>query len=578
MNILGLGYLSDAGACIVKDGRVLSTINEERLNRKKLFYGLPDLSVKWVLKDAKMKWSDIDVIVTQGFCKNEDGIEFIDNGLIGQVKEREIEVQRVFDSIENSNLDRRTKKIKIDEFRERINHENYVIEERNIQLIRKFKKYKKPIKVLGHHLSHAASAYYTSGWQNGYAITADGWGELESNILCKGSRGMIKKIGYSHSFHSLGYFYGSITNALGFIPHRHEGKVLGLAAMGNSKKFYPLFKDMIQASRKRPSFIGHYDEGLYHANFDNKLLNKALKGASREDVAAAAQKVLESEMVKYVKRWIPNNSNLAVAGGLFANVKLNQKILELPNIKNLYVFPQMGDGGLALGSALFYSAYAKKTKPYALEYPYTGPEYKDHQILKEIKKFKFKCIKSDEIEVWIAKLLAAGDVVMRFNGKMEFGPRALGNRSILFKTDDKNVNQWLNQALKRSEFMPFAPATLYEKAEDCYKNIKKHKAQALHMTMTFQCTTYMKKVSPAVVHVDGTARPQLVQKTYNPSFYKILKKFYQLTGVPNLVNTSFNMHEEPIVCSPNDALRAFQDSKLKYLAIGSYLVMNDEKA
>jgi carbamoyltransferase len=176
------------------------------------------------------------------------------------------------------------------------------------------------------------------------------------------------------------------------------------------------------------------------------------------------------------------------------------------------------------------------------------------------------------IEPQIARLIADGKVVARFNGRMEYGPRALGNRSILYHAMDPAVNQWLNKRLGRTEFMPFAPATLMEHASDCYLDLAGCEHAAQFMTLTFDCTEKMKQTSPAAVHVDGTARPQLVTDRSNPSFYKILKEYHALTGIPSVINTSFNMHEEPIVCTPEDGVRAFLQGNLDYLAIGDFLV------
>jgi carbamoyltransferase len=176
------------------------------------------------------------------------------------------------------------------------------------------------------------------------------------------------------------------------------------------------------------------------------------------------------------------------------------------------------------------------------------------------------------IEPVVARLIHEGSVVARFNGRMEYGPRALGNRSILYRASEPEVNQWLNQRLGRTEFMPFAPATLYEERGRCYKNIDGAELSAQFMTLTFDCTDFMKRTCPAAVHVDGTARPQLVTEATNPSFHCILKEYYRLSRVPSVINTSFNMHEEPIVNSPRDAIRAFLQGNLDYLAIGNLLV------
>jgi len=176
------------------------------------------------------------------------------------------------------------------------------------------------------------------------------------------------------------------------------------------------------------------------------------------------------------------------------------------------------------------------------------------------------------IEPIIARLMHDGNVVARFNGRMEYGPRALGNRSILYHASEPEVNQWLNQRLGRTEFMPFAPATLYAERHRCYDNMDGAEHAAQFMTVTFDCTDFMKRSCPAAVHVDGTARPQLVRADTNPSFYRIIQEYYRLSGIPSIINTSFNMHEEPIVNSPSDAIRAFLQGNLDYLAISNFLV------
>lgn len=572
MIILGLSYLADAGACIVRDGKVVSVINEERLNRKKLCYGLPHLSIDWVLADAGLRMQDIDVIVTQGYCRDEEGIEFVDEGMRSEYQHRGEARDEVVRRIMGGRLSAAAKEERVALIDKRLRHEDYVMFRRNLGRIRELRAHGKPIKVLEHHFSHASSAYFMSGWDDCYVLTADGWGEMESNILCRGKNGRLRKLHYSHSFDSLGYFYGSITDALGFIPHRHEGKVLGLAARGRRQGPLPWMKGMIRYNSRRHRFEGGIEKGVYLPSFYNPHLAPLAAQHSREDVAAAAQHVLERCVLAYIRDNVPPGSRLALSGGIFASVLLNQRILSLPNIKDIFVYPQMGDGGLAVGSALCCNSLIAKQKPVILPTLYWGPAYSNDDVASLLDKSECTYERCDDIEQRVAELLAGGEVVMRFAGRMEYGPRALGNRSILCSTTDPTANTWLNRALRRSEFMPFAPATLYEHAEKCYKGIARFKERAMHMTLTFNCTSYMKKVSPAVVHVDGTARPQLVSQASNASFYAILKHYHELTGIPSLVNTSFNMHEEPIVCSPDDALRAFTRSKLEYLAIEDLLV------
>jgi carbamoyltransferase len=205
---------------------------------------------------------------------------------------------------------------------------------------------------------------------------------------------------------------------------------------------------------------------------------------------------------------------------------------------------------------------------------YFGPGYTDDEIGQAIQVAGCQAQYDPAVHKTIANLLAQGHVVARFTGRMEYGPRALGHRSILYQTTDPSVNDWLNERLHRTEFMPFAPATLVEQADQCYVGLEGARDPARFMTITFDCTPQMRAQSPGVVHVDGTARPQLIDADTAPDFYQILGAYHQITGIPSLINTSFNMHEEPIVCTPEDALRSFQQGNLDYLAIGNWLVTN----
>ena len=297
-----------------------------------------------------------------------------------------------------------------------------------------------------------------------------------------------------------------------------------------------------------------------------------LSNHSVKNIAAACQKRLEDVVLSFIDAIDDKNFNLSLAGGIFANVKLNQRIANHKNVKNIYIFPNMGDGGLSIGaSSLTYLRESKK-RISKVSNMYLGTSYSQKEILEEIKRFKLKIIKSNNVEKLVAKKIFEGKIIGIFQGKMEFGPRALGNRSILARATKKNINSWLNKKLKRSEFMPFAPITLKKFAPKLYKGISKNLVPSQFMTMTYDCTKKMKKESPAACHIDGTARPQIVSKTSNKIIYNILNEYYKLSKIPTLINTSFNMHEEPIVESPNDALRAFTSSKIDYLFIGNFLV------
>ncbi len=209
-----------------------------------------------------------------------------------------------------------------------------------------------------------------------------------------------------------------------------------------------------------------------------------------------------------------------------------------------------------------------------MEHVFLGPSFSDEEIRQELERAGVEADYHQDIESEMAKLLASGKVVARFNGPMEYGPRALGNRSILYQPTDPSVNDWLNDALARTEFMPFAPATLWEKADASFEGVDGARQTARFMTITFRCTPWMQETCPGVVHLDGTARPQLVRQDDNPSFYRVIEEYQRLTGLPTIINTSFNMHEEPIVCTPQDAIRAFRQGRLDFLAIGHWLARN----
>jgi len=293
------------------------------------------------------------------------------------------------------------------------------------------------------------------------------------------------------------------------------------------------------------------------------------------------QTVLEDIVTRYINHWIQESgySNIALAGGVFANVKLNQRIHELPSAQSIFIHPGMGDEGLALGAALFKCfQLCQQTQTRfecnRIDHVYWGPEFSTSQIENEIKESGLPYEDCPNIEEKVAALIARGKVVARFAGNMEYGPRALGNRSILYQTTDTTVNDWLNKKLHRTEFMPFAPVTLKEYSHQCYKDVGGAEIPAEFMTITFDCTDWMKKNCPAVVHVDGTARPQIINKETTPLYYKIVDEYRKLTGLPSIINTSFNMHEEPIVCTPNDAIRAFKQGSLDYLAMENFLIRN----
>ncbi|MEG3618551.1 carbamoyltransferase C-terminal domain-containing protein [Magnetovibrio sp. PR-2] len=556
LNIIGIAFTADATAALVSDGVLVAAIGEERLNREKLWKGVPRKAIDKVLEIGGLKLSEIDFFAVHGAPTSPDKTAF----------------EAAFQRIREADISEALREHQLQQIQQRLDHETFVCEERTPAIIRELESLGRPVITFPHHEAHAASAYYASGWDDCITVTADGWGEDASGTIWSCSNGKMEHISTTPTIDSLGYFYGAITKSLGFIPHRHEGKVLGLAAYCSDPKSYGEIGNMVSADVEGAKFVGHAENGLFAPTYDSPPLVDFIQNYSREDVSAAAQKRLEEVVCELISSLSNTPKRFALAGGIFANVKLNQRITELDNVSDVYVFPCMGDGGLAVGTA--WLAYVEKTgkNPVPPKSMLLGMTIEDDEVVAALEKSGLPYERPENLAHSVADLLADGSVVVRCNGAMEYGPRSLGNRSILYKANDPSANEWLNDRLKRSEFMPFAPATLIEDAPELYHNLDKARVPANYMTMTFDCTEKMCQDAPAAVHIDKTARPQLVSKELYPEFHEILEHYKSLTGFSSVVNTSFNMHEEPIVGDASDAIRAFVASGLPYMALGDYLV------
>jgi carbamoyltransferase len=572
MKILGIGDSYNCGAAAIENGNVIAAINEERLNRKKNCVGFPSQSVNKVLEIAGWTKEDIDAVAfATKYCASYTESIGLQEHL--DIVEKRKNIISAASSILGGFFTTSAWK-EIHKMFEKIIYRKRRKVISNILL--KTYGIKSRLYFVDHHQAHAANAYYTSGSNNALIITSDGAGDGLSSTVSVGKDGRIKRVHEIGTYNSIAVYYSYVTSLCGFRIYQHEGKITGLAAYGKPK-YYDILQDMVR-----------YTNGtiINYARAKHKGAREKIKARignfSREDIAASVQNHLEDNFAKFAKYWFKqtNIGNIVLSGGLFANVKLNQRILQCDKgINSVFIHPGMGDTGLAVGAALDLWARQKdsnsaKIPVSTLKNAFLGPEYSNKEIEAELKKESVGYNYFDNIEKEVAALLAQGKVVARFSGRMEYGPRALGNRSILYQTTDPSVMDWLNKKLKRTEFMPFAPATLKQYSEQCYLNIKDSKYTAEFMTITYDCTPWMKKHCPAVVHVDGTARPQLIDKTNNPGFYRIIEEYHKKTGLPCVINTSFNMHEEPIVCTPYDAVRAFKLGHLDYLAIGNFLVRN----
>jgi carbamoyltransferase len=571
MRILGINDHITSGAAVIEDGRVLAAVNEERLVRKKMVIGFPWESIGAVLDITGLSPNEIDCIAVASktghfldkYVSVDNGIFTLDEGFVkgllfsvgayaGFLRNRIPALEDIYYGVKQPIFAHRRREVP--------------------KVLREQYDFDCPVEFVSHHFAHAASAYYASDFSDALVVTLDGAGDGDCSHVYEVIDGKWEHLHSVPAFDSPGRFYAYVTHMCGFKAGKHEGKVTGLAAYGE-----PIYQDVFDRHIRYENGTIANLTGVFRQSAIKRLRAELPLDFRREDLAASIQAVLEDIAVRYISHWRERTGqrNIALAGGVVANVKLNQCIHEIDGVDSIFVYPAMSDEGLGAGAALALEAHraegATVPRRTAFNHVYLGPAFSESELLEALDAEGIESYRAENVETEIARLLAEGKVVARFAGRMEYGPRALGNRSILYRPDDPSVNDWLNARLRRTEFMPFAPATMAEDADWCYVGVDGARHAAHFMTITFGCTDEMKRACPGIVHVDGTARPQLVTASDNPSYYRIIQEFKRLTGLPSIINTSFNIHEEPIVCTPQDAVRAFLLGHLDVLAMGPFI-------
>ena len=422
--------------------------------------------------------------------------------------------------------------------------------------------------LVGHHVAHAASAYYTAPWPDATVITCDNLGDGECARVFLGRDGQLEPLWSVGAWHSPGQFYGEVASYLGIDPMT-AGKVTGLAARGRPEEAARVLRERLRVTPDRRGFRGpgpldRRGSSRHWAQLD------ALPPA---DVAAGAQRVLEDALLPFIKEAVrtTGNGRVALAGGVFANVTLNRLIAALPEVESLWVHPAMSDQGIALGAAFLGLARRGPLAPRAMTHVFWGPSFTEEDCSKALEQAGVAHERPRDLAEAAATLLEEGKVVARFDGATEYGPRALGNRSILARPDDADVNDWLNGKLDRSEYMPFAPVTLSEFADELYVDLDTVRPCLPFMTVSVAVRRPEDPRFAGVVHLDGTVRPQVLAPGDNDPYRAILSAFHRRTGIPSLVNTSFNRHGEPIVNCPDDAIATWQGAGLDALILGPFL-------
>jgi len=550
----------DTSVALFEDYKLVAAVSLERLTRIKGDRSdFPDVCVDEVLSIAGARRSDVGALaISRRYYPNEF---FRCAGPLGQVAQwARTHIRRKM----TRNLNREIRVRKADRAED--------ILDTDTLLARIGLRSDTSVLFYNHHEAHALPTLFYTDWDDALLVTADGGGDnVNYSHRYFAERKLTTLYGGDDRKHaplptdSLAALYAIITLALGFRPNRHEGKVTGLAAMGQ-----PVLYDQI-ASHYRVD-----DNGRIYSDFHSHravlpFVQKIITGIRREDVAASVQKVVEDVMLLSVRRLFDRHParHLGLSGGLFANVRLNQLLAETLPIDEIFVFPAMGDDGLAAGGALAYLLERDGLecwlgKRHRLDDVYFGRDYS--ATIDSFFGSVAGVIRDDGSQVEeAARRLAAGQVGAIYTARMEFGPRALGARSILANPARRETHDLLNQRLDRTEFMPFAPVIVAEKAATVFDVNSINAYACRFMTITCNVRTDWREKIPAVVHVDGSARPQVIERRTNPLYYDVLEAFERMTGLPVLVNTSFNVHEEPIVNSPADCARSLIDGRIDFI-------------
>ena len=569
MNVLSISsYLHNASAALISNGTLLCAVEEERLNREKYTNSFPYHSIKYCIEKSGITFRDIDAIalgwnpyleITQSL---KHFVRFFPNTL------------NVFrDNSTDAPIISRLKKMILlkNEFKKHFDIDDSI-----------------KIHYVEHHLAHAANAYFESGFDKATVLVMDGLGDnYDSVSIWKVDKNKFRKVQNIKFPHSVGILYYCIQAYLGFPDNSGAGKIMGLASYGD--KSYENFFDSLVEFRDNGKFQLDLSMLNYHIYGNNRPYSKKFVrryGPSRniydpienkhENMAYALQKLTE-KIVLHICQYIHdelNEINLCISGGVGLNCALNGTIAEKKLFKTIYVSNAPHDAGKSIGAGYYISALHQPNITEKINNTaYIGPEYSDDAILRVLSsnpsdnRYKFKKVENPYILA--AKKISQGDIVGWFQGRLEFGPRALGNRSILADPREANMKEWLNNKIKfREGFRPFAPSVMSEYVSDYFSL----DISSPYMSFICNVNSDKREVIPAVTHVDGTARVQTVNYKQNPLFYSLIEEFYRITGIPIVLNTSLNIKGMPICAAPKDALDCLLLSGMDCLIIGNYYV------
>jgi len=580
-NILGIScYYHDSAACLVRDGKIIAAAQEERFTRKKHDFEFPKNAIDFCLKEGNLQVQDLDYVA------------FYEKPLLKF--ERILETYLAYAPYGFSSF---IKAIPL-----WIKHRLWIPD-----LIQKELNYKGKIIYPEHHESHAASAFFPSPFESAAILTADGVGEWATTSFGRGTGNKFEFHSEIRFPHSLGLLYSAFTYYTGFKVNSAEYKVMGLAPYGEPKYVDLILNELIDlkedGSFKLNMSYFNYCAGL---TMTNHKFNKLFGGSPRRreteltqrdmDLARSVQAVTEEIMLRIARHVhrMTGEENLCLSGGVALNCVANGRILREGPFKRIWIQPAAGDAGGALGAALvvwhhYLNQPRQVESPDSQSGSLLGPLFEDHEIESVLKKYEavYEKYSSSELVQKVAKFIGEGNVIGWFQGRMEFGPRALGARSIIGDARNREMQSRMNLKIKyRESFRPFAPSVIEDRAPDWFEIkdsspymllvadvAKKQRIESVNGGLKgLEKLKESRSKIPAVTHVDMSARVQTIDKKRNPVYYDLINHFYKQTGCPVIINTSFNVRGEPIVCSPEDAFRCFMSTEMDYLILGNFVL------
>jgi carbamoyltransferase len=593
MNILGVIYHPEFGhpaACLIQNGKLTAFVEEERLVRVKQAKGyFPSRSIAYCLKQGNINLKEVDYIAF-GWDANYYkfryplflGKSFLNNHIL---KKRNWGKKNV--SIGRSGLGSAV----ISGFKDILNYQPKGVKQQIVFGLNEagfVGEDVPPIIYIKHHLTHAASAFYCSGFDESAILVFDGHGEQNTITIFRGEKKEIKLLKEINIPHSLGWFYSAFTEYLGWDPNEGEVKLMGLAPFGfENPEIKKIIDDIVTITRNGVKINTDY---LFYSNrsygqfYSDLLVSKFGKPRKKgeeltqhhKDIAYAVQSKLEEAGVFLSKQalMLADSQNLCLVGGVALNCKMNGVIHKSGIAENIFVQPISYDAGVSIGAAMVVSMGKGDDCRYVMDHLYLGPDYSDDEIEKILIRNKTKYKFEENIPAAAAKMITKGKIVGWFQGKMEAGPRALGGRSILADPRDPGMKDKVNDYVKfRENWRPFALSIQEEYKEEYLEK----PVDSPFMVMAFDVVEGKSEDIQSAMHwIDNTTRPQTVSKKTNPIYWELIEEFRKLTGVPGILNTSFNVKDEPIVCSPTDALRCFYSTGMDVLFIGNFVIVKDK--